>query len=58
MFYTGELIPQWRGSFLFGTLRGTHLHRLAFANGEPWLHQGKRRLADLVRALASTDTAA
>ncbi|MDQ3812265.1 MAG: PQQ-dependent sugar dehydrogenase, partial [Chloroflexota bacterium] len=34
-FYTADLIPQWRGSFLFGTLRGTHLHRIAFDATDP-----------------------
>jgi glucose/arabinose dehydrogenase len=29
--YTADLIPQWRGSMLFGTLRGESLRRLTFA---------------------------
>jgi aldose sugar dehydrogenase len=27
-FYDAGLIPQWRGSLLFATLRGAHLHRV------------------------------
>ncbi len=27
--YTGSAIPQWRGSLLFATLRGSHLHRVS-----------------------------
>ncbi len=27
-FYRGDLIPQWKGSFLVGTLRSRHLHRV------------------------------
>ena len=29
-FYASESIPQWTGSFFFGTLRGEHLHRIVF----------------------------
>ncbi len=29
--YSADLIPQWRGSMLFGTLRGSGLRRLTFA---------------------------
>lgn len=29
--YSAGLIPQWKGSMLFGTLRGEGLHRLTFA---------------------------
>ncbi len=25
--YRGDVVPQWKGSFLFGTLRSRHLHR-------------------------------
>lgn len=28
--YTGEAIPEWRGSLLLGTLRSKHLHRVVF----------------------------
>jgi len=28
-FYTGDAIPEWKGSFLVGTLRSRHLHRIA-----------------------------
>ncbi|ABC80285.1 PQQ-dependent sugar dehydrogenase [Anaeromyxobacter dehalogenans] len=27
--YRGSAVPQWKGSFLFGTLRSRHLHRVA-----------------------------
>jgi glucose/arabinose dehydrogenase len=29
--YTGSAIPDWKGSFLVGTLRSRHLHRVVFA---------------------------
>lgn len=29
-FYTGGAIPQWRGSLIFGALRGAHLHLIRF----------------------------
>lgn len=29
MYYTSEVIPAWRGSFLVATLRAKHLHRVA-----------------------------
>lgn len=35
IFYTSNLIPQWQDSFLFVTLRGSHLHRLAFDADDP-----------------------
>jgi aldose sugar dehydrogenase len=47
-FYAADLIPQWRGSFLFATLRGSHLHRLMFDQDDPtrvvmeeWLYDGQ-----------------
>jgi glucose/arabinose dehydrogenase len=33
--YTGEAIPEWRGSLLLGTLRSKHLHRVAFDPSDP-----------------------
>lgn len=44
--YTAALIPQWRGSMLFGTLRGEGLRRLTFAAdgsvaGEEVLYEGE-----------------
>ena len=43
--YSADLIPQWKGSMLFGTLRGEGLRRLTFAAdgsvaGEEVLYQG------------------
>jgi glucose/arabinose dehydrogenase len=35
VFYSGDAIPQWSGSFFFATLRGNHLHRLRFDPQEP-----------------------
>ena len=32
-FYVGP-IDSWNGDLFFGTLRGRHLHRVAFSNGE------------------------
>ena len=29
-YYTGNRIPEWTGSFLFGALEATHLHRVVF----------------------------
>jgi len=29
--YSADLIPQWKGSMLFGTLRGSGLRRVTFA---------------------------
>lgn len=40
-FYDAAAIPQWRGSFFFGALRGVHLHRLTFDASDP-----RRVLAD------------
>ncbi|MGH2369729.1 MAG: PQQ-dependent sugar dehydrogenase, partial [Chloroflexota bacterium] len=34
-FYDADAIAQWRGSFFFATLRGTHLHRIVFDGNEP-----------------------
>ncbi len=31
--YRGDAIPQWKGSFLVGTLRSRHLHRVALGAG-------------------------
>lgn len=44
--YNAGLIPQWKGSMLFGTLRGEGLHRLTFAAdgsvaGEEVLYEGQ-----------------
>jgi glucose/arabinose dehydrogenase len=44
--YNADLIPQWKGSMLFGTLRGEGLRRLTFAAdgsvaGEEVLYQGE-----------------
>jgi glucose/arabinose dehydrogenase len=33
--YTGTAIPEWRGSFLVGTLGSKHLHRVELAPGDP-----------------------
>lgn len=30
--YTGDAIPEWKGSLLIGTLGSKHLHRIAFAD--------------------------
>ena len=45
-FYSADLIPQWRDSFLFATLRGTHLHRLSFAQDDPARVVTEERLYD------------
>jgi aldose sugar dehydrogenase len=45
-FYAADLIPQWRGSLLFATLRGTHLHRLTFAQDDPARVATQERLYD------------
>jgi glucose/arabinose dehydrogenase len=34
-FYDADTIPQWKGSFFFGTLRGTHLHRIVLDTSDP-----------------------
>ncbi|HEX2048755.1 MAG TPA: PQQ-dependent sugar dehydrogenase [Acidimicrobiales bacterium] len=44
--YSADLIPQWRGSMLFGTLRGESLRRLTFApdgsvSGEEVLYEDR-----------------
>jgi glucose/arabinose dehydrogenase len=44
--YNADLIPQWKGSMLFGTLRGEGLRRLTFAAdgsvaGEEVLYEGE-----------------
>ncbi len=33
--YTGTAIPEWQGDLIIGTLGSRHLHRVAFANGNP-----------------------
>jgi glucose/arabinose dehydrogenase len=56
-FYSGDAIPRWRGSFLFATLRGTHLHRIRFDPQDPTrileeerLYEGEYgRLRDVVQ---------
>lgn len=30
VYYQGDAIPEWRGSFIIGTLRSEHLHRVVF----------------------------
>jgi glucose/arabinose dehydrogenase len=38
--YRGDVVPEWKGSFLFGTLRSRHLHRVAIApDGRVALHE-------------------
>lgn len=37
--YTGDAIPEWRGSLLVGTLRSQHLHRIAFEDGAVSEHE-------------------
>jgi glucose/arabinose dehydrogenase len=34
-FYTGDLIPGWKGSFLIGTLGSRHLHRVVLGAVDP-----------------------
>ena len=42
VFYRGDLIPEWTGSFLFTTVglddrqSGRHLHRVVFDEGDPY----------------------
>lgn len=31
--YTGDMIPEWKGSFIIGTLESEHLHRAVIENG-------------------------
>lgn len=33
--YTGNAIPEWRGSLLMGTLESKHLHRVGFSGSDP-----------------------
>ena len=33
--YDGTAIPEWKGSFILGTLGSRHLHRVAFGEGSP-----------------------
>src|SRR5690606_11806311 len=33
--YTGDAIPEWKGSLLIGTLGSRHLHRVVFDSREP-----------------------
>jgi glucose/arabinose dehydrogenase len=37
--YRGRAIPAWRGSFLFGTLRSRHLHRVVLEGGRVVRHE-------------------
>lgn len=37
--YRGGAIPAWRGSFLFGTLRSRHLHRVVLEGGRAVHHE-------------------
>ena len=51
-FYTGELIPQWKGSVLVGALRGTMLDRLTLKDDkvvdeEPLLFDLQSRVRDV-----------
>ena len=44
--YTGAVIPPWRGSLLFTTLRGTHLHRVTVEANDPRRITAQERLLD------------
>jgi glucose/arabinose dehydrogenase len=33
--YTGDAIPEWKGSLLIGTLGSRHLHRVVFSEENP-----------------------
>ena len=44
--YTGDVIPPWRGSLLFATLRGTHLHRVTVDPNDPERITAEERLFD------------
>jgi len=54
--YRGDVIPEWKGSFLFGTLRSRHLHRaLVDGNGrlvahETYFQAGLGRTREVVQA--------
>jgi aldose sugar dehydrogenase len=52
-FYSGDKYPSWRGSLFVGSLRGTHLSRLTFANGKVTsvekLFDGFSRFRDVVQ---------
>lgn len=56
-FYDGDKIPQWKGNLFFGTLRGSHIHRLVLggADGrqvvdEEWLFQDQfGRIRDIIQ---------
>ncbi|MFO7977225.1 MAG: PQQ-dependent sugar dehydrogenase, partial [Bacteroidales bacterium] len=37
--YTGEAIPQWKGSMIIGTLGSRHLHRVQFENARVEHHE-------------------
>lgn len=37
--YTGESIPQWKGSLMIGTLESQHLHRVQIKDDEVELHE-------------------
>lgn len=45
-FYSGDLFPQWQGSFFFATLRGSHLHRLTFGEDDAAFVVTDERLYD------------
>lgn len=52
--YRGNAVPAWKGSFLVGTLRSEHLHRVRIEDGRVASHevylQGERgRLRDVVQ---------
>jgi glucose/arabinose dehydrogenase len=54
--YTGEAIPEWKGSLLIGTLGSRHLHRVVFDAQEPgrvaqhevYLRNTRGRLRDVL----------
>jgi aldose sugar dehydrogenase len=52
-FCTGNKYPDWKGNLFVGTLRGTHLARLKFANGKVALQEklfsGFSRFRDVVQ---------
>ncbi len=57
LFYRGDAIPEWKESFLIGTLRSQHLHRIVLADDgrrvaqhEVYLQDAFGRLRDVVAA--------
>lgn len=46
VWYTATLIPQWRDSLFFATLRGRHLHRLVIVPDDPQAIITQERLYD------------